>query len=126
LVPHLGPIYRALDELEYYPEGWNHIDSIVLRKPGKTNYADPTAYRLVCLTKDHARLYHTAKTMQLAVEVECAGILPRNHYGVRPGRTASDALHTVVKIVKDTWRKGEVASVLCMDVKGAFPSVDLD
>jgi hypothetical protein len=41
-VPHLGPIYRVLDNLEYYPEGWNHIDSIVLHKPGKTNYADPT------------------------------------------------------------------------------------
>ncbi|KAJ7369241.1 hypothetical protein DFH08DRAFT_616164, partial [Mycena albidolilacea] len=49
LVPRLGPIYRALDELEYYPEGWNHIDSIVLYKPGKSNYADPAAYHPVCL-----------------------------------------------------------------------------
>jgi hypothetical protein len=126
LVPCLGPIYCALDDLEYYPEGWNHINSIVLCKLGKTNYTNPTAYHPVCLMKDHACLYHTAKTMQLTVEVERAGILPSNHYGARPGHAAMDTLHAVVKIVKGTWRKGEVASVLCMDVKGPFPSVNLD
>ncbi|KAJ7110868.1 hypothetical protein C8R44DRAFT_593562, partial [Mycena epipterygia] len=30
LVPFYGAIYRALDALEYYPQGWNSIDSIVL------------------------------------------------------------------------------------------------
>ncbi|KAJ7359287.1 hypothetical protein DFH08DRAFT_686782, partial [Mycena albidolilacea] len=80
-VPYLGPIYRALDELEYYPAGWNHIDSVVLRKPGKTNYAIPAAYRPVCLTKDYARLYNTIKTLQLATEAERVGILPSSHYG---------------------------------------------
>jgi hypothetical protein len=126
LVPYLGPIYRALDELEYYPAGWNHIDSVVLRKPSKTNYAVPAAYRPVCLTKDYAGLYNTIKMLQLAMEAERVGILPSSHYGARPGRAATDALHKVVMVVKDAWRRGEVASVLCMDVKGAFPSVDLE
>ncbi|KAJ6628608.1 hypothetical protein B0H10DRAFT_1624983, partial [Mycena sp. CBHHK59/15] len=81
LVPYLGPIYRSLDELEYYPEGWADIDSIVLRKPGKANYADPSAHRPVCLTVGDARLWHTAKTEQLAVNAERAGIIPRNQYG---------------------------------------------
>ena len=31
-----------------------------------------------------------------------------------------------MSVIKDAWRDGKVASVLCMDVKGAFPSVDLD
>ncbi|KAJ6471211.1 hypothetical protein DFH09DRAFT_807013, partial [Mycena vulgaris] len=81
LVPYYGPIYRALDALKYYPAGWNLVDSIVLRKPGKTNYTDPSAFRPVCLTEGDARLYHSAKTMQVTVEAERAGILPNNHYG---------------------------------------------
>ncbi|KAJ6464213.1 hypothetical protein DFH09DRAFT_841100, partial [Mycena vulgaris] len=81
LVPYYGPIYRALDTLEYYPKGWNVVDSIVLRKPGKANYTDPAAFRPVCLTEGDARLYHSAKTVQVTVEAERAGILPRNHYG---------------------------------------------
>ncbi|KAJ7123709.1 hypothetical protein C8R44DRAFT_620418, partial [Mycena epipterygia] len=81
LVPFYGAIYRALDALEYYPLGWNLIDSIVLRKPGKANYTDASAFRPICLTVGDARLYHSAKTAQLTTESERAGILPRNHYG---------------------------------------------
>ncbi|KAJ6495890.1 hypothetical protein DFH09DRAFT_833229, partial [Mycena vulgaris] len=81
LVPYYGPIFRSLDALEYYPEGWNGIDSIVLRKPGKANYTDPGAFRPVCLTDDEARLLNATKTLQITTEVERAGILPPNHYG---------------------------------------------
>ncbi|KAJ7191576.1 hypothetical protein GGX14DRAFT_381066, partial [Mycena pura] len=81
LVPFYGAIYRALDALRYYPEGWNHVDSLVLRKPGKTNYADPAAYRPICLTVGDARIYHAVKTAQLATQAELARILPKNHYG---------------------------------------------
>lgn len=31
----------------------------------------------------------------------------------------------MVDRIKEAWKQGEVASVLYMDVKGAFPSVDL-
>ncbi|KAJ6481016.1 hypothetical protein C8R45DRAFT_831892, partial [Mycena sanguinolenta] len=81
LVPYLGPIYRSLDALRYYPEGWNHTDSIVLRKPGKPNYADPSAFRPVVLSKDTARIYHSLKTAQLTIGAERAGILPESQYG---------------------------------------------
>jgi hypothetical protein len=53
-------------------------------------------------------------------------ILPANHFGARPGRTTMDSIHLLTKTIKDTWRKGQVASILFLDVKGAFPSVDID
>ena len=49
-------------------------------------------------------------------------ILPPNHFGGRPGRVTTDSIHLMVKTVKDAWRKGEVALLLCLDVKEAFPS----
>jgi exonuclease III len=126
LVPYLGPIYRSLDDLNHYPDGWAELRVLVLRKPGKSNYAEPGAHRPIALTKGLPRLWYACKTLQCVAEAELAGILPKNQYGARPGRSTTDALHKVVKVVKDAWRKGKVATVLCMDVKGAFPSVDLD
>nr|GAT48527.1 RNA-directed DNA polymerase from transposon X-element [Mycena chlorophos] len=125
LVPFLGPVYRALDDLRHYPDGWADIQTIVLRKPGKPDYADPAAYRPIVLSNGLARLYHACKTKQLVRDAELAGILPANQYGARPGRSTTDALHMAVRTVKRAWTADKVASVLCMDVKGAFPSVDL-
>jgi hypothetical protein len=87
---------------------------------------DPAAFRPVVLSKGFAWWYYAAKNLQCVTEAEIAGIIPNNHYGARPGRSTTDAIHMVVKIIKDAWREGKVATVLCMDVKGAFLSVDLD
>ncbi|KAJ7156851.1 hypothetical protein C8R43DRAFT_883481, partial [Mycena crocata] len=81
LVPLLGPIYRSIDTLAYYPKTWSDVQSLVLRKPGKTNYADPAAYRPIVLVKGLSRLLNLAKTLQCSEEAELAGILPSNHYG---------------------------------------------
>jgi hypothetical protein len=67
-----------------------------------------------------------AKDLQQVAEAEIAGILPRNQFRARPGRSTTDALHKLVKVVKDAWRNRKVVTVLCMDVKGTFPSVALD
>ncbi|KAJ6521977.1 hypothetical protein DFH09DRAFT_849862, partial [Mycena vulgaris] len=80
LVPILGPIYRSLDELGHYPAGWADVLSLVLRKPGKPNYADPSAHRPIVLSKGLARLYHASKNLQCVTEAEVAGIFPNNHY----------------------------------------------
>ena len=50
------------------------------------------------------------------------GVLLTNHFSGRPGRATMDSIHLLVKVVKDVWRKGEVALLLCLDVKVAFPS----
>ena len=54
------------------------------------------------------------------------GILLGNHFGGRPGRATMDLIHLMIKLVKDAWRKGEVASLLCLDVKAVFPSAALN
>ena len=53
-------------------------------------------------------------------------ILPANHFGARPGRTTSDSINLLTKTVKDAWWKGQVASILFLDIKSAFPSVDIN
>jgi hypothetical protein len=126
LIPFVGPIFHSLDKLGHFPDDWSELRIPVLRKPGKLDYDVPGAHRPIALTKGLPRWLYRAKDLQVVAEAELAGILPANQFGARPGRSTTDALHKVVKVVKDAWRVGKVATVLCMDVKGAFPSVNLD
>ena len=57
---------------------------------------------------------------------ERKGIFLSHHFWGRPGRNTTDALHLLLKVVMDAWRRGRVASILSLDVKGAFPSTDVD
>jgi hypothetical protein len=80
----------------------------------------------VVLSDGHARLLNKCKTEDLVSNCEHLGILPHNHFGGRPGRSTTDSVHLLVPMVKDAWRKGLVVLVLFLDVKGMFPSVDIE
>jgi ribonuclease HI len=126
LVPYLGPLFRATDTLKLYPDDWKLTDTPVLKKPGKPDYTIAGAWRPIVLSNGLARLLNGCKTEDLVLMCEKTGILPHNHFGGRPGRATTDSVHLLVKTVKDAWRKGEVASLLCLDVKAAFPSAAVD
>jgi len=126
LTPFLGPIYRATDTLKSYPEDWKTTETPILRKPGKSDYSAPGAYRPIVLSNGFARALNMCKTEDAAKMAEKEGLLPSNHFGGRPGMDTTDSIHMVVKTIKDAWRKKLVASVLFLDVKGAFPSVAMD
>jgi ribonuclease HI/exonuclease III len=126
LVPHLGPIFRATFQLQTYPEHWAATETLVLKKPGRADYSLPNAWRPIVLSDGCARLLNACLTEDVILQCEKHQLLPRNHFGGRPGRNTTDAIHFLIKIVKDAWRKGKVVSILSLDVKGAFPSTAID
>ncbi|KAJ7138705.1 hypothetical protein C8R43DRAFT_893170 [Mycena crocata] len=63
LVPFLGPIYRSLDAHKHYPQGWSDVLTLVLRKPGKPDYTDPSAQRPIPLAKGLSKLWNSCKTI---------------------------------------------------------------
>ena len=44
------------------------------------------------------------------------------HFGGRPGRTMTDAVHILVQTIKHAWCNGKVVSALFLDIEGAFPN----
>ncbi|KAF5318094.1 hypothetical protein D9619_012016 [Psilocybe cf. subviscida] len=126
LVPHLGPIFRATYTLKYYPTDWARTETLVIRKPGRADYALPGAWRPIVLSHGFAKLLNSCQTEDVVAMCEAKGLLPANHFGGRPGCTTTDSLHLLAKTIKDAWRSRKVASVLYLDVKGAFPSVSID
>ena len=69
-----------------------------------------------------AKLLSSIVVEDLVHLMEKHALLPANHFGGRPGRTTTDSLHLLVDTVKVAWRRKQVASVLFLDVEGAFPN----
>ena len=60
----------------------------------------------------------------LSILIEQHPLLPKNHFGGRPGRSTSDAIQYGQYLVhiKSAWREDKVVSVLFLDVEGAIPN----
>ncbi|KAJ3899174.1 hypothetical protein F5879DRAFT_926447 [Lentinula edodes] len=63
---------------------------------------------------------------EIVKQVELLGLLLAMQFGAHPGRNTTDSIHLMVDRIKELWREGYLVAVLYMDVKGAFPSVNLE
>lgn len=122
LIPRLHRIYEAmyLRSLIYKP--WKCFTTVVLRKPGKPRYDVPKAYRPIALLNTMWKVLTGIVAEQLSYLAEKHQLLPANHFGGRPGRTTTDAMHLLANTIKASWRAGKVTSVLFLDIEGAFPN----
>jgi ribonuclease HI len=125
VVPTLGALFRASFRLEYMPEAWKDTKTVVLRKPGKADYSIPKAYRPVEIASGIRRLFGAVVARELTLQAEKHQLLPDTQFGGRPGRSTVDAIHLLTKSVRDAWRKGKVMGAIFLDIKGAFPHVNL-
>jgi hypothetical protein len=95
----------------------------MIRKPGKSDYTIPGAYRPIAEEEGMGKVIESVLTNWLSGFAETEGLLSLNQFGGRPGRSAVDALLLLTQKIKDAWRVGKVASVLLMDISQVFPSI---
>ena len=122
LTDRLHYIYKAMIERNLHYDPWKRFTTVVLRKPGKPKYDIPKAYRPIALLNTMWKVLAAILAEQLTFYSEKYQLLPAHHFGGRPGRSTTDAIHLLVHNIKSAWRKGNVASVLFLDVEGAFPN----
>ena len=65
-----------------------------------------------------------AKRIQFWAEHE--KLLPETHVGGRKGASCEHGIHLLLEKVHSAWRRGKVASLLLLDVSGAFDNVSHD
>lgn len=122
LSPILGTLFRATFELHYYPDRWKMSDTIVLQKPGKSDYTVAKSWRPIALLNCMSKILSQCVADILVYEAEKRSLLANLQFGGCTGRTTTDSIHLVTKTVKDAWRKQHVASVVFLDIKSAFPA----
>jgi hypothetical protein len=103
---------------------WKESVTVVIRKPSKSNYSTPKAYRPIALLNTMWKVITAIVANHISYYTEKHQLLPTNHFSGRPGRTTTDAIHLLTNSIKAAWRKWKVVSVLFLDIEGAFPNVN--
>ena len=117
-------IFTASIQLGYYPEQWKRARIVVLRKPGKSDYSIPGAYRPISLLNTLGKLLEAVMAKRLSYYAETHGLLPDTQFGARPGRNTEQALLVLTNAIDRALLKKKVVTLVSFDLKGAFNGVN--
>jgi hypothetical protein len=111
-------------ELGHYPVQWKRARIVVLRKPGKPDYAVPGAYRPISLLNTLGKLLEAVMARRLTFWAETHKLLPDTQFGGRPGRNTEQALLMLGNAIDRAWLRSKVVTLIAFDLKGAFNGVN--
>ncbi|KAE9391271.1 hypothetical protein BT96DRAFT_768596, partial [Gymnopus androsaceus JB14] len=81
LTPHLAPIYRVTFTQTIYPDDWATNETIIARKPGKSDYRIPGSHRPLVLSHGHARGLNGYVADEVTRNAEILGLIPARQFG---------------------------------------------
>jgi len=122
IADYLLHIIQVIIEKGLYYNPWRESTTVVLQKPGKPNYQIAKVYRPIALLNTLAKVVTALVATDISFLVENYHLIPKTHFGGRPGKSTIDVLHYLSHRIKEAWRKKEVASVLFLDIEGTFPN----
>ena len=122
----IAEIATACLMLEYFPQRFRCAEVVVLAKPGKTGKIvhTPGAYRPIALLSAIGKIIEKIMSDRIAAAAEKHNLLPQGQMGNRPGRSTELAIRMVTDAVYTAWKHGATTSLLQLDIKGAFDTVN--
>ena len=100
-----------------------HSTTVVLRKPSKPDYTKSKAYRPIALENTLRKVLESIIADMVSYLTETHELLPAQHYGRRPGRSAEDAMMILSENIHKAWKEKKVFTAVFIDVAGAFNNV---
>ena len=99
---------------------------MVLQKPGKQPAAYRTVggYRPIALLPTLGKVIEAIVAKRVTEAAEAYGLLPDKQMGNRAHRSTELAIRLVVAQVHEAWRQKASASLLQLDIAGAFDTVN--
>ena len=121
----LNPLFQACVTHAYHPHEFKRTNTVALRKPGKKDNTNPKAYRPIALLNTIGKVLEAVITRKITHIAEQHRLLPDTQMGARRGRSTESALELLTEQVHSVWGQGtnKVATLLSMDVAGAFDTV---
>ena len=123
---HLQALMQASLDIGYFPKAFRTSTTVVLRKPAKPDYMKSKAYRPIALENTLGKVLESVIATVVSYLTEAYELLPKGHYGARPGRSTEDALMILSERIYKAWKEGQVFTALFLDVAGAFNNVHHD
>ena len=122
----LAPLFQACVEQSYHPRAFKIANTIVMKKPlGRADYSIPKGYRPIALFNTLGKALESIMVEKLTYLADTFNLLPDTQMGARQNRSTESALELLTEQVHTVWGQGgdKVATLLSMDVSGAFNSV---
>ena len=123
LLPHLCKLFNACLQQGYCPSHFKETVTVVLRKPGKEDYSQPKSYRPIALLSTLGKALEAIVANRLAYLADTYQLLPSRHTGGRKLASTEHAMHFLLQRIHQAWAEGKVASLLLLDVSGAYDNV---
>ena len=120
---HLQTLMQASINRGHFPKPFKVTTTVVLRKPGKSDYTKAKAYRPIALENTLGKVMESVMASVMSYLTETHELLPAQHYGGRPGRSAEDAMMILMENIYNAWKKKKIYTAVFMDVAGAFNNV---
>jgi hypothetical protein len=94
---HILWLYSNSLDLGHVPKAWKIAKIVTIRKPGKADYTAPKAFRPISLLQTISKGLEAVVAARLSYLTEKFHLLPPNHFGGRPRRSAEHALNVLVE-----------------------------
>jgi exonuclease III len=125
LILRLKYLFEACLNTGYHPKEFKKANTIILKKPRKADYTQPKAYRPIALLSTLGKALESIVAKRLSDYAEENSLLPPEQMGARRNRSTETALETITEAIYTIWDCGKqnIASLLSLDVAGAFDNV---
>jgi hypothetical protein len=107
----------------YFPAHFKESITVVLRKPGKDDYKQPKSYRPIALLNTLGKALEAILANRLTYLADTYHLLPARHTGGRKLTSTDHAVYLLLQSIHKAWAGKKVASLLLLDVSGAFDNV---
>jgi ribonuclease HI/exonuclease III len=123
ILPTLHRLFNASWQTGYFPQHFRQSITVVLRKPGKEDYTQVKAYRPIALLNTIGKALEAVISRRLMYLADQYQLLPDTHLGGRKMASTEHAIHQLLTRIHQAWDQKYVASLLLLDVSGAFDNV---
>jgi hypothetical protein len=104
LIEHLRALMQASIDLGYFPKSFKQTNTVVLRKPGKSDYTVTKAYRSIALENTLGKVLESVMADIISYLTETYELLPAHHYGGQPRRIVEDAMMILIENIYKAWK----------------------
>lgn len=119
----LPSLLSPLLEFGVHPESFKRFNGIILPKPNKPNYTEPSSFRIIVLLQTIAKILERIVAMRLTRHALESGLIHRTQCGSLPGRCVADAALVLLQEVRTLQAAKQQVSSLFLDIKGGFDNV---
>jgi ribonuclease HI len=123
ILPNLCGLFNACLQQGYCPVHFRQSVTVVLRKLDKDDYTQPKSYRPIALLNTLGKALEAVVANRLTYLADTFQLLPKEHIGGRKLASTDHAIHLLLQRIYHAWSEGKMASLLLLDVSGAFDNV---